>query len=92
MQNDKRKAVDRLAVTLVVIGAGMLARSALERGWSRALDKSPPSEKSNEDAELGEVVSWALLSGALVGLARSLARRGASSGFARKRVKRVTGG
>ncbi len=63
-------------------GAAVLAASAAERGittaWRAATGEEPPTQPENPDTHWSEAVTWALLSGAAVGLARLVATRRAA--------------
>jgi Protein of unknown function (DUF4235) len=64
-------------------GSAVLAASFAERGvrtlWRTATGSEPPDLPENPDTRWGEAVTWALLSGAVIGLARLAATRRAAA-------------
>jgi hypothetical protein len=64
-------------------GSAVLAAGVAERGlkavWRTATGNEPPTTPENPDTRWGEAVSWALLSGAVIGLARLAATRRAAA-------------
>jgi hypothetical protein len=71
----KREALGSLSMTLLLLGASVLARESVAKGWAKAAGDEPPREKSNREVGFREAAAWALLSGSMVGLARMLVRR-----------------
>jgi hypothetical protein len=65
------------------VGAGALAKKALDKSWAVATGKQPPENPADPDVEIWEAVSWAVASGIAVGLARMLAQRKAASYYTR---------
>jgi hypothetical protein len=84
-----------------VLGAGsaVVAATLADRGvralWTAVTGNRPPEVPENPDTRWGEAVSWALLSGAAVALARLAATRRAanyyreSTGELPKRLRRA---
>jgi len=60
------------------IGAATVAKKGLNTGWQAATKKNPPANPADPDVAMGEAVAWALVSGALIQLARMLATRRAA--------------
>lgn len=60
------------------IGAATVAKKALNTGWKAGTGKNPPANPADPDVEFREAVTWAVVSGALIGLARMLATRRAA--------------
>jgi hypothetical protein len=64
-------------------GSAVLAASAAEHGvraaWRTATGSEPPALPEDPDTRWGEAVTWALLSGAVIGLARLMATRRAAA-------------
>ena len=71
-----------LTAKLVGIAASAAAVWAVNRlvdsSWSRATGHKPPKPEDEGDIRFGEVAAAALITGALVSLARVLAARGAA--------------
>jgi len=64
-------------------GAAVFAAALAEKGvttaWRAATGEEPPIHPENPDIHWGEAVTWALLSGAAIGLARLVATRRAAA-------------
>lgn len=58
--------------------AGIAARNLLTTGWKAATGSAPPTNPEHPDVEWHEAVLWAVLSGAVIGVARMLATRKAA--------------
>lgn len=71
----------KILVALAGVAAAATARNALVGGWKKRRGYDPPANPADPNTEWGEAVTWALLTGALVGLARLLAARGAAEGW-----------
>lgn len=71
----KDKLVDGLALTLLLYGTAHLARKGTAGTWSLVTGRKPPVEKSNVEVDVKEAATWALVSGAVVGVARLFVRR-----------------
>lgn len=69
------KVIDGLGAALVLAGTGWLMRQGAASGWEKVKDEPPPPAEPNPDVRLRDIVAWALLSGATVGVARALVRR-----------------
>ena len=63
--------------------AAALAKKAIDKTWTIATGKNPPENPADPDVDVWEAVSWALVSGMAVGLARMLAQRRATSYYVR---------
>lgn len=61
--------------TAAAIGAGAAARKMLTAGWTLSTGQQPPANPVDPDVDLWEALSWAVVSGALIGMARMLATR-----------------
>ena len=66
-----------IAATLAALAAATLMRKTLEKVWARATGKEAPVNPESSETSWGEAVTWAMVSGALLGVARLVARRGA---------------
>ncbi|MEJ5946089.1 DUF4235 domain-containing protein [Pseudokineococcus basanitobsidens] len=65
------------------IAAGIAANKVLTTVWRKSLGGEPPLNPESDETSWGEAVAWALLSGAVVGVARLAWRRNAASYFRR---------
>jgi hypothetical protein len=72
-----------IAATLAALGAATLMRKTLERAWISATGKEAPVNPESKETSWGEAVAWALVSGALLGVARLVAHRGAVSAMSK---------
>jgi hypothetical protein len=63
-----------LAMGATLIGA-MIARKVLSFGWTQVTGKEPPANPEHPEVTWPEAVTWAVVSGALVGLARLVAHK-----------------
>jgi hypothetical protein len=57
---------------------GMLAKKVLTTGWEKATGNPPPANPESPETSWGEALAWAIISGAIVGVARMLATRKAA--------------
>ncbi len=68
------------AVALIAaIGAAAASRHLLEAGWRTTTGTEPPSSLNREDPTLVQSLTWGIVTGAIVGVARVLSRRGTSA-------------
>jgi hypothetical protein len=68
---------------VAALGAAALTRKALDSSWKVATGKKPPENPADPDIDLWEAVTWAVVTGAFVALARMLAQRRAASYYQR---------
>ncbi len=61
-----------------VLGAAALTKKALNTSWKAATGKTPPANPADPDVDLREAVAFAVVSGALIGVARMAAARRAA--------------
>lgn len=77
-----------LGWTVASAGAAMTAAFTAERlislVWRGVTGHKPPADAENPDNKLGEAVAFAVVSGALIGLARVFATRGAARIYAKQ--------
>ena len=59
-----------LPVTLLATGAALIVRKALAVGWTKVRGKEPPIDLTDPRVTLAEALSWAVLLGLTVELAR----------------------
>ncbi len=68
---------------VATLGAAALAKKALDTGWRVTTGKRPPENPADPEVDIAEAVAWAVVSGMVVGLARMLANRRATSYYLR---------
>jgi hypothetical protein len=68
--------VTRLVGTGVALGAAFVVQRLIDQAWKAKTGHKPPRVGSRGDAGVGEVVTAAVISGALIALARALATIG----------------
>ena len=73
----------RLVATLSAVFAAIAVRQVVAAIWKVAVHRDPPQNPAQPDIDWGEAVAFSLASGAGAGLARMLARRGATAGWLR---------
>jgi hypothetical protein len=56
--------------------AGVALRQAVQQGWERTRDERAPLNPAAPGVSWGEALTWALVSGAIVGVGRVVVRRG----------------
>jgi hypothetical protein len=64
---------------VAALGAALVARKTLDTSWKLATGKKPPENPADPDVNLWEAVTWAVVTGAFIALARMLAQRKAAS-------------
>lgn len=64
---------------LASVGAAAAARNTASALWTKRTGHEPPIDPADPDTDWGEAITWTLVIGALVGVARLVARRGAAS-------------
>jgi hypothetical protein len=69
-----------LAMLASLVGA-LIARKALTATWKIASGKEPPQNPAHPTVTWPEAVSWAVASGAVVGLARMIAQKKVADSF-----------
>lgn len=67
--------VAKLLTAAAVFGASVVARKATDGTWKFVTGKDSPEDPDDPNIKLGEAVAFAVLSGAIIGLARVLANR-----------------
>ncbi len=65
------------------IGAAKVARAATDGSWKFIRGQKSPENPADPDNEWKEAIAFAILSGAIVGLARMLASRQTAAVFAK---------
>lgn len=76
----KREEINwKVYAGVAAVGAGIVARKAVQKAWTSYTGKAPPSNPEDPDVGILEAVGWAVASGAVVGIARMLAGRVAAA-------------
>ena len=57
------------------LGATAVAKKAVDATWKLGAGKKPPTDPTDPDIELREAMLWAVLSGAVIGVAKMWASR-----------------
>ncbi len=65
----------KLTTVGATIGASFVARKAATMTWKIATGNEPPVNPEDPEVTWAEAVGWALVSGAVIGLARLVASR-----------------
>lgn len=69
-------------VSAVSMGlAGMVAGKIVDVGWKAVTGHPAPTDPDDDNVTLAEIVTFAVLSGAILGLARVLANEGAKKWY-----------
>jgi hypothetical protein len=64
--------------TGAVLGADVISRKLVTRGWTAAMGRKPPTNPADPNVSWPRAFGWAVASGAVVGVARLLATRKAA--------------
>jgi hypothetical protein len=72
--DDGKLGYKALAALAAVLGA-LVARRSLTMAWKMATGKEPPANPEHPTVTWPEAVTWAVVSGAVVGLARLAAQK-----------------
>lgn len=68
---------------VATLGAARVATRALEKGWAKTKGGEPPRNPADPQTSWSEAVMWAVASGAVLGLAKMFAARGAAQVWVR---------
>jgi hypothetical protein len=61
------------------VGAARVTNLALSKTWKAGTRRNPPANPADPDVELWEAVTWSVITGAAVSLARMFAQRRAAN-------------
>jgi hypothetical protein len=67
------------------IAAVIVTRPVIERLWKALFRREPPGNPASRDVTWREALLWALFTGALVGVVRLVAQRGAAGAWNKAR-------
>jgi len=84
MANDEDDAGKMAYKVLVMFGAmtgAFIARKSLQVAWKTATGKEPPANPEHPSVTWAEAAVWAIVSGAVMGLARMLAQKKVASSW-----------
>jgi Protein of unknown function (DUF4235) len=84
---DQEGAVGSLAWKIIGTGSALLAAAAAQRGlsaaWKLATGDDPPTIPEDPETSWRDAIAWAVVSGAVIGLARLVATRRAAHYYMR---------
>lgn len=75
--------MNKAVATAAAFGAASITRKALGMGWKRVTGKEPPTDPQDPQYGIGEALGWAIVIGAVMGVARVLAFRAAAGAMRR---------
>jgi hypothetical protein len=79
----------RVVTTGALLVSGLVARKVLDVGWKAVTGHEPPQDPDDPGVKMWEVVVFAAVSGALVGLTRQLATRSAAKWYGGSAAKEM---
>lgn len=86
--SDKRgDGVSKAIGAAAAFAAAFAARKLLIMGWTRLTGKEPPTDPQDPEVGTGEALGWAIAMGVVIGTARVLAIRAATSRSRRSAVE-----
>lgn len=91
MAADKPSKAWKIFGTVSAIAAGVATKRLLEVAWKTATGHAPPENPEHPDVQWWEAVSFAIASGAAIGVARMLAARKAAE-YYRKSTGKLPAG
>lgn len=74
-----------LATTGTAIGGGIMARKVIEKGWALVTDGTVPDNPESPEVNWGEAIAFALISGAVVQLARVMINHKSTQAYAKRK-------
>src|SRR5438067_1468250 len=84
---DQEGALGTWAWRIIATASALLAAEVAQRGlsaaWRVATGEDPPTIPEDQETSWGEAISWALISGAVIGVARLVATRRAAQYYIR---------
>jgi hypothetical protein len=70
--------MNKAVATAAAFGAASITRKALGIGWKRVTGREPPTDPQDPQYGIAEALGWAIVIGAVMGVARVLAFRAAA--------------
>ena len=83
MAEQKPSKIWKIFGTVSAIGDGIATKKLLEVAWKTATGHAPPENPEHPDVQWWEAISFAIASGAAIGVARMLAARKAADYYRR---------
>lgn len=83
MAEDTGKAGYKVIAAIAAVLGALVARKSLTLAWKIATGNEPPENPEHPTVTWPEAVSWAVVSGAVMGLARLAARKKVAASFHR---------
>ena len=83
MAEEKPSKIWKVFGTVSAIAAGIATKKLLEVAWKTATGHAPPENPEHPDVQWWEAISFAIASGAAIGVARMLAARKAADYYRR---------
>jgi hypothetical protein len=80
---EKPSKIWKIFGTVSAIAAGVATKKLLEVAWKTATGHAPPENPEHPDVQWWEAISFAVASGAAIGVARMLAARKAAEYYRR---------
>jgi hypothetical protein len=81
--DEKPSKIWKIFGTVSAIAAGVATKKMLEVAWKTATGHAPPENPEHPDVQWWEAISFAIASGAAIGVARMLAARKAADYYRR---------
>ena len=70
-----QKIINGPVLAAVVLGGGFLARKGIAKAWTEITQEPAPPDQDNQDVDVSEALTWAVLSGVSIGLIKFALRR-----------------
>jgi hypothetical protein len=83
MADKPRDGMNKAVATAAAFGAASITRKALGVGWKRVTGREPPADPQDPQYGIAEAIGWAMVIGAVMGVARVLAFRAAAGALRR---------
>ncbi|WP_338748717.1 DUF4235 domain-containing protein [Janibacter alittae] len=74
-----------LATTAAAIGGGIMARKVIEKAWALVTDGTVPNNPEDPEVDWAEAIAFALVSGAVVQLARIMVNHKSTQAYAKRK-------
>lgn len=71
----------KIASTALPMAASVVVTKAIDKVWDKVTGHAPPVDPDEPDVDLREFILFAVISGALIGVARQLALRQAAKWY-----------